>query len=76
MDTTAIKTKTAATKGKTDNKPFQIFHCLRAVVLTGGSGSHSCAEEAEASAPRGVAVGPHGWESAASVQMLADQLIT
>lgn len=25
MDTTAIKTKTAATKGQTDNKPFQIF---------------------------------------------------
>lgn len=34
MDTTAIKTKTATTKGQTDNKPFQIFfHCLRALVL-------------------------------------------
>lgn len=32
VDTTAIKTKTTTTKGQTDNKPFQIFHCLRAVV--------------------------------------------
>lgn len=33
MDTTAIKTKTATTKGQTDNKPFQIFRCLRALVF-------------------------------------------
>lgn len=33
MDTVAIKTKTAATKGQTDNKPFHIFRCLRALVL-------------------------------------------
>ena len=33
MDTTAIKTKTATTKGQTDNKPFQTFQCLGALVL-------------------------------------------
>jgi len=33
MDTTAIKTKTATTKGQTDNKPFETFHSLRALVL-------------------------------------------
>lgn len=41
VDTRAIKTKTATTKGHSDNKPFQSFHCL----YSWSRGSHSCAGE-------------------------------
>lgn len=43
MDTAAIKTKNSNNKrGQTDNKPFQTFRCLRALVPAGAAVSHSC----------------------------------